>query len=153
MRVVSYTQPRILNDACQTYLGLLRLLVLLLRLSLGNGRQPLLLAGLSSLVALGGDGGEVGTDDTTLMLHGLARALLGDLLCDTLLVHATVELCPGDLAGVLALEEEGLILRGGEAEDLGCSNGMSWVVREESIGETRRRTLLSPRTKRRPLEG
>ena len=52
------------------------------------------------------------------MLHGPAGALLGNLLRDALLVHATVNLRPGDLTGVLALEEERLILRGGKAEDL-----------------------------------
>jgi len=36
-------------------------------------------------------------------------------------MHATVDLCPGDLARVFALEEEGGILGAGEAEDLRCA--------------------------------
>jgi hypothetical protein len=52
------------------------------------------------------------------VLHSSARTLLGDLLGDTLLVHPTVDLCPGDLTGVLALQEEGGIFGAGESEDL-----------------------------------
>lgn len=122
------SDPRPKYCGKETRLGLLRLLLLLLCLSLGDGGQPRLGTGLSSLVPLGGDGGKVSADNTTLVLHGLARALLGNLLCDTLLVHATVELCPGDLARVLALEEKRLILRGGEAEDL-----KEWEVMSETI--------------------
>lgn len=70
------------------------------------------------LVALGGDGGEVSTDDASLVLYGAARPFLGDFFCDTLLVHAAVYDRPCDLTGVLALEEEGSIFGGGEAEDL-----------------------------------
>lgn len=58
---------------------------------------------------------------THLNLHVLPAALLGDLLSDTLLVHATVDLGPGNLAGVLALEEEGLGLGAREAEGLNVS--------------------------------
>lgn len=49
------------------------------------------------------------------MLDRLLGALLGDLLSDTLLVDATVDDSPGDLARVLALKEERLLLRGDEA--------------------------------------
>lgn len=91
---------------------------LLLLLALGKS----LLAGSSShlglLVSAGGDGLERGTDDSSLVLNSLARALLGNLLGDTLLVHATVEDGPGKLTGVLALEEERLALARVEAEDL-----------------------------------
>lgn len=110
----------VISDELKTHLGLLLLLLLSLLLGLclldsgSSGGQTL----LSTLVSPGSDGSEIGTDDTTLVLHGLARPLLGDLLRDTLLVHATVSLGPGDLTRVLALEEEGLVLGGGEAEDL-----------------------------------
>lgn len=122
-QVISFPPP---DHRYEAYLRLLGLLLLLLCLSLRDGGQPRLSTGLSSLVALGGDGGEVSTDDTTLMLHGLARALLSDLLCDALLVHAAVELCPGDLTRILALEEKGFILRGSKAEDLESFAVMSW---------------------------
>jgi hypothetical protein len=72
----------------------------------------------SSLLTHSLDGSDVSTNDTTLVLHGATGALLGNLLGDALLVHAAVDLCPCDLTGVLALEEEGGILGGGEAEDL-----------------------------------
>lgn len=101
-----------------THLDLLGLLLLLFSLGLGDGGKALLLPDGGGLVPLRGDGSEVSTDDTTLVLHGLARAFLGNLLSDTLLVHATVNNSPGDLAGVLALEEEGGIFGGGETEDL-----------------------------------
>lgn len=52
------------------------------------------------------------------MLDGLARPLLGNLLRNTLLVHAPVDYGPGDLTGVLPLQEERLSLGGGESEDL-----------------------------------
>lgn len=76
---------------------------------------PLGLADLGLLVLPGQDAREVGTDDTTLVLDRLARALLGNLLGDTLLVDATVDNGPRDLARVLALEEEGLLLGSDEA--------------------------------------
>jgi hypothetical protein len=107
----------------QTHLGLLLLclLGLLLLLGLADGRRAGLQTIRSRLVAPCGDGSEVGADDTTLVLHGAARALLRDLLRDTLLVHPTVHLRPGDLAGVLALQEERLILAVCETEDLAFS--------------------------------
>ena len=113
------TRPNV-DSVVTTHLGLLLLLLLglLLSLRLGNGRRPLCKTGLCGLVPPCLDGGKVGTDDTTLVLHSLARPLLGNLLRNTLLVHATVDLSPGDLARVFALEEERLILGGGEAEDL-----------------------------------
>lgn len=102
------------------YLDLLLLLLLSLLLGLGllNGGSPLLCTDGGGLVPPCGDGSEVSTDDTTLVLHSSARALLGNLLRDTLLVHATVHLSPGNLTGVLALQEKRLILGVGEAEDL-----------------------------------
>lgn len=106
------------NYTTTDLLLLLVLLRLLLGLGLLDGRSPRLGTDGSGLVPPRSDGSKVGTDDTTLVLHGAAGALLGDLLSDTLLVHATVDLRPGDLAGVLALKEERLILGGGEAEDL-----------------------------------
>ena len=97
---------------------LLRLLVLLVTLRLGDRRLARGHAVRGGLVPLRGDGGKVGTNDPTLVLHGAPGALLRNLLRDTLLVHASVDLRPGDLARVLALEEERLILGGREAEDL-----------------------------------
>lgn len=76
---------------------------------------PLGSANLGLLVPLGEDGRKVGADDTTLVLDGLLGALLGDLLGDTLLVDAAVDDGPSDLARVLALKEEGFLLRGDEA--------------------------------------
>ncbi len=58
--------------------------------------------------------------DGALELLRAARALLGSLLCDALAVLAAVEDGPGDLAGVLLLVEEGLVLRVDEVEDLAC---------------------------------
>ena len=89
----------------KTNLGLLGLLLLLLCLCLGNGGQPLLCADGSGLVAAGSDSGEVSANDTALVLHGLARALLRDFLGDALLVHLTIDYCPGDFAGILALQK------------------------------------------------
>lgn len=104
----------------QTHLRLLLLVLLGLLLSLGllDSGGPLLRANGGGLVPPLRDGSKVRTDDTTLVLHGPARTLLGNLLRDTLLVHATVHLRPGDLTRVLALQEERLVLGGGEAEDL-----------------------------------
>ena len=96
-------------DGADLGLLLLGLLLLLLCLCLGDGSQSLLLADGSGLVAPGGDSGEISTDDATLVLDGFAGTLLGDLLGDTLLVHPAVDYCPGDLTGVLALEERGCI--------------------------------------------
>ena len=134
----------------RTHLGLvlLVLLSLLLGLSLGDGSRPLSSTDLGGLTPPGSNGGEVSTDDTTLVLHGTAGTLLGNLLRDTLLVHATVHLGPGDLTGVLALEEKRLILGVGETEDLGSD-----MRRRDGNGRQSVRTLLSPRTKRRPLLG
>lgn len=91
-----------------------RLLLLLLVLSGRQGSVTLGLTDLGLLVPLGQDRRDVGTDDTTLGLDSLARTLLGNFLRDSLLVDATVDGGPGDLARVLALEEEGLLLRGDE---------------------------------------
>jgi hypothetical protein len=102
-----------------THLGLLGgLLLLLLSLGLADSSKTLLSTDSGGLVALGSNGGEVSTDDTTLVLHRPAGALLGNFLSDTLLVHAPVDLSPGDLTGVLALQEERCILGRGKAEDL-----------------------------------
>lgn len=134
-----------------THLDLLGLLLLLFGLGLGDGGKAGLLPHSSGLVPPGGDGSEVGTDDTTLVLHGLARALLGNLLGDALLVHATVDDGPGDLTGILALEEEGGIFGGGEAEDL-VDEILRSRFRKVLIKHVRR-TLLSPLTNSLPLEG
>lgn len=138
------------KGSCKTHLLVLLLLLgLLVRLRLLDGGGPLGSTDLQRLVPLGGNGSKVGADDTTLVLHGLARPLLCDLLCDTLLVHPPVHLCPGDLARVLALQEERLILGGGEPEDLETKAVNTHGVLRLAAGAT----LLSPRTKRRPLLG
>jgi hypothetical protein len=71
---------------------------------------PLRVPDLRLLVPLRQDGGEVSTDDTTLVLDRLATPLLGQLLRHSLLVHSAEDNGPGDLPGVLALEEERLLL-------------------------------------------
>ena len=55
---------------------------------------------------------------THLNLDVLPAPLLGNLLSDALLVHPAVDLGPGDLPWVLALEEERLALGVEEAESL-----------------------------------
>lgn len=96
------------------------LLLPLLLVVLGLGKSLSLSSGtdLGLLVPTSGNAVEGGTDDGTLVLDGAARTLLGSLLADALLVHAAGEDRPGDLARVLALEEEGLALRRDEAEGL-----------------------------------
>lgn len=118
-----YSQSQLVGQSRdQTNLGLLGttggLLSLLLVLAGGNGGLTGSSTDLGLLVSLGSDGSKVGTDDTTLVLHVAARTLLGDLLRDSLLVHATEDNGPGKLTGVLALEEEGLGLGGDETERL-----------------------------------
>lgn len=105
-----------------THLGLLSLLLgillLLLVLAIAESGGTGSSTDLGLLVALGTDGLPGGTDDSTLVLDGAAVTLLGNLLGDTLLVHATEENGPGDLAGVLALKEKGLGLTVDETERL-----------------------------------
>lgn len=62
------------------------------------------------------------------MLDGLPAPLLGNLLSHSLLVHTTVDNSPGDLSGVLPLEEEGLGLRVDEPEDLSRVAGIMAVI-------------------------
>lgn len=112
----------------ETNLSLLYLLLLLFCLCLGNGSQSLLCADGSGLVAAGSDSGEVGADDTALVLHGLARALLRDFLGDALLVHLAIDYCPGDFAGILALQKQRCIFRGGKAEDLKRLKVRIWML-------------------------
>lgn len=81
------------------------------RLSSGYLLDGLLALGLSDLglhVALGEDLGEGGSDDSALELLGAARSLAGLLLLDSLLVLATVQDGPGDLARV-ALHQVGTL--------------------------------------------
>lgn len=104
------------------YLDLLSLLLLLVSLlgslsSLGSGITGSL-ADSGRLLALGDDLIPAGTNDSTLELGGLAGALLGDLLGGTLLVEATVEDGPAELAGVLLAEEVSLALTVQETERL-----------------------------------
>jgi hypothetical protein len=99
-------------------LVLLRFLRLLVVLRLRDRRRACSSALRRGLVPACKDRAHVCADDPALVLDRLARALLRNLLRDALLVHAPVDLRPGDLARVLALQEEGRILRRGEAEDL-----------------------------------
>lgn len=107
------------GDGSLCLVGLALVLPLLLVL-LALGKSLCLSSGshLWLLVPACGNGVQRGTDDTSLVLDGSARALLGSLLGDTLLVHATAEDGPGDLAWVLSLQEEGLALGGDESERL-----------------------------------
>ncbi|GAO51471.1 hypothetical protein G7K_5571-t1 [Saitoella complicata NRRL Y-17804] len=102
-------------------LGLLNSLLLLRLLSLRNSLSTGRRAGLRALGPLLLDHIHGSTNNGTLSLDGTAGTLLLNLDLNTLLVHATVENGPGDLAGVLALEEEGGVLGGLEAEDLGVT--------------------------------
>ena len=94
----------------RTYLGLLCFpglglgLLLLLRLgqSLGSRRST----DLGLLVSSSVDLVQGRADNSALVLDRLPGSLLGDFLGDALLVHATEEDRPGDLARVLALVEE-----------------------------------------------
>lgn len=109
---------------------------LLLLLALGDGGLAGGSTNLGLLVAAGVDLVERSTDDTTLVLDGLARALLGDLLGHTLLAKTTVSNGPGDLTGVLALQEEGLILGADKAEDLMMDNGVGAMLTDENVNKS-----------------
>jgi len=62
--------------------------------------------------------GLTSADDTTLVLEVLASALLCDLLCDALPVHAAEDDGPGDLARVFVLVRRRLALGSAGPEDL-----------------------------------
>lgn len=53
------------------------------------------------------------------MFNVLSRSLLGDFFRNTLLVNSSVYNGPGDLSGVLSLEEERFFLGGNESEGFG----------------------------------
>lgn len=74
-----------------SHLGLGGLLPLL-SLSLGDGSLSGGGPDLGLLGPLGEDGSKIGTDDSSGVLGGLSRTLLGDLLGNTLLVHSSVDL-------------------------------------------------------------
>lgn len=116
--ISKHFDKRTFND---THRFLLGLLVLLLRLCLRDGSLASLRAVYSGLIAVGSGGSKVGTDDTTLVLHGAARVSLRGLLSETFLVYAAGYLGPRDLARVFALEEERLVLAVSETEDLGMA--------------------------------
>lgn len=73
------------------------------------------------------------TNDGTLGLDGTASALLGDLLRDTLAVLATEQDSPGDAAGVLALQEQGLGLAVLETEDLAVATDEQLTLKDELV--------------------
>jgi len=108
--------------------GLLLLLVLLDGLLAGGA------AGLGALGTLLLDHVQGSTNDGTLGLDGAARALLGDLLRDTLAVLATVQNGPRNAAGVLALEEKRLRLAVLEAEDLAVTTDVDLTLRHRNHG-------------------
>lgn len=111
-QLVAPQEPRISKITCLGWLCLLRLLLLLGLLRLRNSLLSCSSSHCLGLVSLSQDTLQVGTNtnDTTLVLNGLARTLLGHFFCDTLLVHSSEDLCPSDLAWVFALEEKGFIL-------------------------------------------
>jgi len=78
MKTISNQETR--QDVSKAYLDLLRFLLLLLSLGLGDGGQSVLLTDSSGLVAAGSNVTEGGADDTALVLDGLAGTLLGDFL-------------------------------------------------------------------------
>lgn len=91
----------------------------------------------SRLTSLSVDLVHAETGDASLVLYGPAGSLLCDLLADALAVHAAVDLGPCKLSGVLALEEEGLLLARDKAEDLAvladieaAPTGVDLVARE-----------------------
>lgn len=75
-------------------------------------------AGSRGLLTLGTDCVPGETGNSTFVLDGATTALLGDFFGDALLVEATVDLGPADLARVQALQEQGLGLAVNEAEGL-----------------------------------
>lgn len=75
-------------------------------------------AGGRGLLTLGTDSVPGQTGNSTFVLDGATTALLGDFFGDALLVEATVDLGPADLARVQALQEQGLGLAVNEAEGL-----------------------------------
>ena len=101
------------------HLSFLNLLLLLLSLSLANSSQPCLIPNSRSLIPLGGNSSKISTNNPPRVLHSTPRALLGNFFSYTLLVHATIDLCPGDLARVFTLQEERGIFGVGETEYLG----------------------------------
>jgi hypothetical protein len=87
-------------------------------LGLGNSGLASSSTDFRLLGALGTDGIPGSTNNSTLVLDSAASALLGNLFSDALLVHATVDDSPVDLARVQALKEVGLALAVDETEGL-----------------------------------
>eukprot|EP00043_Microstomoeca_roanoka_P020639 m.253563 g.253563 ORF g.253563 m.253563 type:complete len:146 (+) comp17216_c0_seq1:111-548(+) len=105
----------------QRYVSFADLLGLSLALGLGLGLLYWLTDGLALNLSLALELHDLLLADTlnsTSELLSLACAALGGNSCDTLLVLASVEDGPGNLAGVLALVEEGLDLGSEEEEGL-----------------------------------
>ena len=74
----------------EQHLDFLCLLLLLLTLGFLDGGSSLRDPVLCTLVPLRKDGGQISTDDATLVLHGLSRAFLRNFFRDTLLMKAAV---------------------------------------------------------------
>lgn len=102
-------------DLLRASLSLLSALLLLGSLDLSGTSS---LADGRGLLALGNDLLPSGTNDGALNLDGLASALLGDLFGGSLLVEATEEDGPVELARVLLLEEVRLAFAVQQAEAL-----------------------------------
>jgi hypothetical protein len=106
------------NKITITHLSLLHLLLFLFRLRLGDSIQSCLTSHGSGLVPLRSNGSQISTNNPPLVLHRTSRAFLRNFFGDTLLVHAAVDLGPGDLTRVFALQEERCVFGGCETEDL-----------------------------------
>jgi hypothetical protein len=103
----------------KTYVGLASSsLGLLSLLGLGNSSLASSSTDFGLLGTLGTDGIPGSTDNSTFVLDSAAGALLGNFLSDTLLVHATVDNSPVDLARVQTLLEVGFALTVEETERL-----------------------------------
>ncbi|KAJ2823820.1 hypothetical protein FBU31_004161 [Coemansia sp. 'formosensis'] len=90
-------------------------------LQLGDGRFASSRTDLGLLVTARVDGVQRKTDDGTAVLDVAARALLGNLLADTLAVDLAEDRRPCQLARVLVLVEQRLGLRVEEVERLAVS--------------------------------
>jgi hypothetical protein len=103
------------SQATYALVGSLGLLGLL---ALGHSSLACSSSDLRLLGTLSADGIPGSTNDSTFMLDSAASALLGNLFRDALLVHATVDNSPVDLARVQTLQEVRLALAVDEAEGL-----------------------------------
>jgi hypothetical protein len=106
------------NPDFSTYRALSGSLSLLCLLALSDSSLTCGSTDFRLLCTLGTDGVPGSTDDSAVVLDSTTRALLGNLLRNALLVHATVDNSPVDLARVQTLQEIGLALAVNETERL-----------------------------------